>query len=98
MDKGFDDACDMKLRHISFLNVLSKSNNMNKTASTREILSHNRLKRRWTEKMQNSTNLQQKRSVVKQIPQNYCQPGSPRQITERNLRKIRSLVMNVKVM
>ena len=31
MDKGFDDACDMKLRHISFLNVLSKINNMNKT-------------------------------------------------------------------
>ena len=49
MDKGFDDACNMKLRHISFLNVLSKSNNMNKMASTCEILSHNRSKRPWTE-------------------------------------------------
>ena len=44
----------------------------------------------------NSTDLQKKRSVVNQMPENYCQPGSPIQITERNLRKIRSLVMNVK--
>ena len=46
--------------------------------------------------MQNSTNLQKKRSVVNQMPQNNCKPGSPIQITEKNLRKIRSLVMNVK--
>ena len=107
MDKGCNNAWDMKLRHIFYdthdinlLKVLSKSKNKNKTANICEILNHNklhnRLKRPGTEEIGNSTNFRKKRSFVNRMPENYCPTGLPRQITEGNLHKIRSSVTNVK--